>query len=42
MCAVILMLPSALMLFDKIIMFRYRKNLIDGPSADAGKDTVQA
>ena len=29
MCAVILMLPSALMLFDKIIMFRYRKNLID-------------
>lgn len=42
MCAVILMLPSALMLFDKIIMFRYRKNLIDGPSADAGKDTIQA
>ena len=42
MCAVILMLPSALMLFDKIIMFRYRKNLINGPSADAGKDTVQA
>ena len=42
MCAVILMLPSALMLFDKIIMFRYRKNLLDGPSADAGKDTVQA
>ena len=42
MCAVILLLPSALMLFDKIIMFRYRKNLIDGPSADAGKDTVQA
>ncbi len=42
MCAVILMLPSALMLFDKIIMFRYRKNLIDGPSADADKDTVQA
>ena len=42
MCAVILMLPSALMLFDKIIMFRYRKNMIDGPSADAGKDTVQA
>ena len=42
MCAVILMLPSALMLFDKIIMFRYRKNLIDGPSADGGKDTVQA
>ena len=42
MCAVILMLPSALMLFDKVIMFRYRKNLIDGPSADAGKDTVQA
>ena len=42
MCAVILMLPSALMFFDKIIMFRYRKNLIDGPSADAGKDTVQA
>lgn len=42
MCAVILMLPSALMLFDKIIMFRYRKNLIDEPSADAGKDTVQA
>lgn len=42
MCAVILMLPSALMLFDKIIMFRYRKNLIDGSSADAGKDTVQA
>ena len=42
MCAVILMLPSALMLFDKIIMFRYRKNLIDGPSADAGKDTVRA
>ena len=42
MCAVILMLPSALMLFDKIIMFRYRENLIDGPSADAGKDTVQA
>lgn len=42
MCAVILMLSSALMLFDKIIMFRYRKNLIDGPSADAGKDTVQA
>ena len=42
MCAVILMLTSALMLFDKIIMFRYRKNLIDGPSADAGKDTVQA
>lgn len=32
MCAVILMLPSALMLFDKVIMFRYRKNLMDGPS----------
>ena len=42
MCAVILMLPSALILFAKIIMFRYRKNVIDGPSADAGKDTVQA
>lgn len=42
MCAVILMLPSALMLFDKVIMFRYRKNLIDGPSTDADNDTVQA
>jgi hypothetical protein len=31
MCAVIFMLPSMLMLFDKIIMLRYRKNLIDGP-----------
>ncbi len=42
MCAVILMLPSALMLFDKIIMFRYRKNLIDGSSPDADRDTAQA
>ena len=42
MCAVILMLPSALMLFDKVIMFRYRKNLIEGPSTDADNDTVQA
>lgn len=42
MCAVILMLPSALMLFDKVIMFRYRKNLIDGPLTDADNDTVQA
>lgn len=42
MCAVILMLPSALMLFDKIIMFRYRKNLIDGSLNGADKDTAQA
>ena len=42
MCAVILMLPSALMLFDKIIMFRYRKNLIDGSFNGADKDTAQA
>lgn len=41
MCAVILMLPSALMLFDKVIMFRYRKNLMDGPSAKVSdEDTV--
>lgn len=41
MCAVILMLPSALMLFDKIIMFRYRKNLMDGPSAqDSNEETA--
>ena len=42
MCAVILMLPSALMLFDKIIMFRYRKNLIDGSLNGADKDAAQA
>ena len=42
MCAVILMLPSALMLFDKIIMFRYRKNLIDGSLNGTDKDTAQA
>lgn len=42
MCAVILMLPSALMLFDKIIMFRYRKNLIDGPSAEVSDEDTAA
>ena len=42
MCAVILMLPSALMLFDKIIMFRYRKNLIDGPSAKVSDEDTAA
>ncbi len=42
MCAVILMLPSALMLFDKIIMHRYRKNLMDGPSAESDADSVAA
>ncbi len=42
MCAVILMLPSALMLFDKIIMFRYRKNLMDGPSAQDSNEGTAA
>lgn len=42
MCAVILMLPSALMLFDKIIMHRYRKNLMDGPSAESDADSAAA
>ena len=42
MCAVILMLPSALMLFDKIIMFRYRKNLMDGPSAKVSDEDTAA
>lgn len=38
MFSVIFMLPSALMLFDKIIMFRYRKNLIDGPDEKKNDD----
>ncbi len=42
MCSVILMLPSALMLFDKVIMFRYRKNLMDGPSSRDGSDQAAA
>ena len=42
MCAVILMLPSALMLFDKVIMFRYRKNLMDGPSAKVSDEDTAA
>ena len=42
MCSVILMLPSALMLFDKVIMFRYRKNLMDGPSSQDGSDQAAA
>ena len=42
MCAVILMLPSALMLFDKIIMFRYRKNLMDGPSVQDSNEGTAA
>ena len=42
MCAVILMLPSALMLFDKIIMYRYRKNLMDGPSAKVSDEDAAA
>lgn len=42
MCSVILMLPSALMLFDKVIMFRYRKNLMDGPSSHDGNDQAAA
>ena len=42
MCAVILMLPSALMLFDKVIMFRYRKNLMDGPSAKESDEETAA
>ena len=42
MCAVILMLPSALMLFDKVIMFRYRKNLMDGSSAKVSDEDTAA
>lgn len=42
MCSVILVLPSALMLFDKVIMFRYRKNLMDGPSSQDGSDQAAA
>lgn len=42
MCSVILMLPSALMLFDKVVMFRYRKNLMDGPSSRDGSDQAAA
>lgn len=42
MCSVILMLPSALMLFDKVIMFRYRKNLMDGSSSRDGSDQAAA
>lgn len=42
MCAVILMLPSALMLFDKVIMFRYGKNLMDGPSAKVSDEDTAA
>lgn len=40
MCAVILVLPSMFMLFDKIIMFRYRNKLQN--HVEATTDTVNS